>query len=70
MQKLHALQPGRKCQPCNLLRTTILLQLAELADVDLSKVGTTRFGSFEVEVVDYTTEYFDTLKVRRAAGQS
>lgn len=38
------------------------LKLAELADVDLSKVGTTRFGSFEVEVVDYTTEYFDTLK--------
>ena len=38
------------------------LQMADIPDVDLSKVGTTTFGSFEVEVVDYTTEYFATLK--------
>ncbi|KAL4426555.1 hypothetical protein ABPG77_008413, partial [Micractinium sp. CCAP 211/92] len=38
------------------------LKMADIPEVDLSKVGTTRFGSFEVEVVDYTTEYFDTLK--------
>lgn len=38
--------------------------MADLPDVDLGKVGTTRFGSFEVEVVDYTAEYFATLKVR------
>ena len=42
--------------------------MAGIPDVDLSKVGTTKFGSFEVEVVDYTTEYFDTLKVGAAAA--
>lgn len=31
--------------------------------MDLSKVGTTKFGSFEVEVVDYTADYFAALKV-------
>ena len=45
-----------------------LLQMASIPDVDLSKVGTTKFGSFEVEVVDYTTEYFDTLKVGGEMG--
>lgn len=39
------------------------LQVADIPEVDLSKVGTTKFGSFEVEVVDYTSEYFATLKV-------
>lgn len=38
--------------------------MADIPDVDLSKVGTTKVGSFEVEVVDYTAEYFATLKVR------
>ena len=40
--------------------------MGDIPDVDLSKVGTTKFGSFEVEVVDYTAEYFATLKVRAA----
>ncbi|EFN54324.1 hypothetical protein CHLNCDRAFT_58243 [Chlorella variabilis] len=38
------------------------LKMADIPDVDLSKVGTTKVGSFEVEVVDYTAEYFATLK--------
>ncbi|PSC71409.1 hypothetical protein C2E20_5335 [Micractinium conductrix] len=38
------------------------LKMGDIPDVDLSKVGTTKFGSFEVEVVDYTAEYFATLK--------
>lgn len=38
------------------------LKMADIPDVDLSAVGTSKFGSFEVEVVDYTTEYFATLK--------
>lgn len=42
--------------------------MADIPDVDLSKVGTTKFGSFEVEVVDYTAEYFDTLKVGAACA--
>lgn len=43
------------------------VQVADIPDVDLSKVGTTQFGSFEVEVVDYTTEYFATLKASAGA---
>jgi len=38
------------------------LNMADIPDVDLSVVGTTNFGDFEVEVVDYTKEYFDVLK--------
>ncbi|WPT14178.1 Phosphoglucomutase [Picochlorum sp. SENEW3] len=38
------------------------LMVADIPDIDLSSVGVTRFGDFEVEVVDYTKEYFDTLK--------
>ena len=38
------------------------LNMADIPDVDLSTVGVSTFGDFEVEVVDYTKEYFDTLK--------
>lgn len=38
------------------------LKIADIPDVDLSTIGTHSFGSFEVEVVDYTTDYFATLK--------
>lgn len=38
--------------------------MADIPDVDLSKVGSHKFGSFEVEVVDNTADYFATLKVR------
>lgn len=38
------------------------LLVADIPDVDLSKPGVFTFGSFEVEVIDYTTEYFATLK--------
>lgn len=38
------------------------LLMADLPSVDLSKTGVTSFGSFEVEVVDYTTDYFATLE--------
>lgn len=38
------------------------LKMADIPDVDLSTVGTTTFGDFEVEVVDYTADYFDTLR--------
>lgn len=38
------------------------LKVAEIPDVDLGKVGTTSFGSFEVEVVDNTVDYFAVLK--------
>ena len=42
-------------------------QTAEIPDIDLSKLGVTKFGSFEVEVVDNTADYFKTLKVRCCA---
>jgi len=38
------------------------LHVADIPDVDLSQPGTSQFGSFEVEVVDNTVDYFDTLK--------
>lgn len=51
--------------------------MAEFPDVDLSKVGSTRFGSFEVEVVDYTADYFAELRevfdfaaIRKFVGRS
>lgn len=37
------------------------LLMADIPEVDLSKIGTTKIGSFEVEVVDYTSDYFATL---------
>lgn len=38
------------------------LNMADIPDVDLSAIGVTTFGDFEVEIVDYTKEYFDMLK--------
>ena len=38
------------------------LAMADIPDVDLSVIGTSTFGDFEVEVIDYTTEYFACLK--------
>ena len=36
--------------------------MADIPDVDLAKIGSTKFGDFEVEVVDNTVDYFKTLK--------
>lgn len=44
------------------------LKFADFPDVDLSALGTTTFGEFEVEVIDYTTDYFNVLKVARTGG--
>jgi len=38
------------------------LHMADIADIDLSKVGTTKFGDFEVEVVDPVEDYLAVLK--------
>jgi phosphoglucomutase len=38
------------------------LKMADLPKVDLSKTGVSSFGSFEVEVVDPTADYFATLQ--------
>jgi phosphoglucomutase len=38
------------------------LKMAEIPAIDLSKVGVTSFGDFEVEVVDFCEDYFALLK--------
>jgi phosphoglucomutase len=38
---------------------------ADLPDVDLSKIGTTKFGDFEVEVIDYAADYLAVLQEAR-----
>lgn len=38
------------------------LKFGDLPDVDLSKVGVTKFGDFEVEVIDSCDDYLATLK--------
>ena len=38
------------------------LRMADIPDVDLSKPGVTKFGAFEVEVVDPVADYLATLK--------
>ncbi|PNW82321.1 hypothetical protein CHLRE_06g278210v5 [Chlamydomonas reinhardtii] len=38
------------------------LNMADIPDVDLSKVGVTKFGEFEVEVVDPVADYLAQLK--------
>ena len=38
------------------------LKMADIPDVDLSTVGVTTFGDFEVEVVDPVAEYLTLLK--------
>jgi len=38
------------------------LKMADIPDVDLSKVGVTDFGGFEVEVIDPVSDYLDLVK--------
>ena len=44
------------------------LKMADIPDVDLSAVGTSSFGDFEVEVVDCTEDYFKLLQQVRPSG--
>lgn len=39
-----------------------VLKFADIPDIDLSKLGSTKFGSFEVEVVDEVDDYLAVLK--------
>jgi len=40
------------------------LKIAEVPDVDLSKVGVTKFGNFSVEVIDPVSDYLELLEVK------
>ena len=37
--------------------------MANISDVDLSRLGVTKFGSFTVEVVDPVSDYLELLEV-------
>jgi len=41
-----------------------VLRVADIPDVDLSKLGVSRFGSFEVEVIDPVADYLALFKAR------
>lgn len=38
------------------------LKMADIPDIDLTTVGTSKFGDFEVQVIDPVTEYLTLLK--------
>lgn len=40
------------------------IKIADIPDVDLSKVGVTKFGSFSVEVIDPVSDYLELLEVK------
>lgn len=42
-----------------------VLKFGDIPDVDLSRVGVTRFGSFEVEVIDPVADYLTLFKARQ-----
>ena len=41
-----------------------VIKIADIPDVDLSKVGVTNFGSFSVEVIDPVSDYLELLEVK------
>jgi len=43
-------------------QTVSELKMADIPDVDLSKCGVTKFGDFEVEVIDPVTDYLELAK--------
>jgi hypothetical protein len=38
------------------------LKWADIPDVDLTKIGVTKFGDFEVEVIDFAKDYLELLQ--------
>lgn len=40
------------------------IKVADIPDVDLSRLGVTKFGNFSVEVVDPVSDYLELLEVR------
>lgn len=39
------------------------IKMAEIPDVDLSQLGTSKFGKFTVEVVDPVSDYLELMEV-------
>lgn len=38
--------------------------MADIPDVDLSRIGVTKYGNFSVEVVDPVSDYLELMEVR------
>jgi len=38
--------------------------MAEIPDVDLSRLGVTKYGNFTVEVIDPVSDYLELMEVR------
>lgn len=39
------------------------IKIADIADVDLSRLGVTKFGDFTVEVIDPVSDYLELMEV-------
>ena len=39
------------------------IKIADIADVDLSRIGVTKFGDFTVEVIDPVSDYLELMEV-------
>ena len=46
-----------------------VLRFADIPDVDLTRTGVTRFGGFEVEVIDPVADYLALFKARARAAR-
>lgn len=44
------------------------IKMADIVDVDLSRLGTTKFGNFIVEVVDPVSDYLELMEVWTKVG--
>lgn len=40
------------------------IKMADIPDVDLSRLGVTKYGKFIVEVVDPVSDYLELMEVR------
>lgn len=40
------------------------IKMAEIPDVDLSRLGVTKYGNFSVEVIDPVSDYLELMEVR------
>lgn len=53
--------------PCHQFQISEI-KMADIPDVDLSRLGTTKFGNFSVEVVDPVSDYLELMEVWTKVG--
>lgn len=49
---------------CASLMQITEIKVADIPDVDLSRLGVTKYGNFSVEVVDPVSDYLELMEVR------